>query len=127
MSFNRIKGVLYYELKGKFGWSFYQPHSIDVADIISSSHDKRLFCLLDRNSPYNLNIECYNISTETTLAPVITSKGAGLAFTQHNTFKSIITRRFKTIDEINEEINKISNYQNLLDQYATKIRIQLLE
>lgn len=125
MLFNRIKGILFYEPKGKCGWSSYQPSTIDVADVISLSYNKRLFSLLDRESPYTLNIQCYNISTKTRLAPVITSKGIGLAFTQCNNFESIITRRFKTVDEISNEISKISNYQNLFDDYST--RIQLLE
>lgn len=49
MSYNKIKGVLYYELKGKYGWSYYQPNIIDVADIISVSYNERLFCLLDKD------------------------------------------------------------------------------
>lgn len=123
----RIKCILNYELKGKYGWSYYQPNIIDVADIISVSYNERLFCLLDKDFPYTLYIECHNITTETTLAPVITTKGIGLSFVPRNNFKSTITRRFKTTNEINDEINKISHYQNLLDDYAVKIRNELLE
>lgn len=76
--------------------------------------------------PYTFNIECHNITTETTLAPVTTTKGIGLSFVPRNNFKSNITRRFKTIDEITNEINKIYHYQNLLDEYSVRIRNELL-
>ena len=121
-----MKGILSYQLKGKSGWAYHQPDIIDVADIISLSYNKRLCCLLDRGFPYTFNIECHNIKTETTLAPVVTSKGIGLAFIPRNNFKSIITKRFKTIAEIEKEINVISNYQNLLDDYARDIKNKLL-
>lgn len=126
MSFGKIKGILSYELKGKYGWSSYQPNIIDITDIISVTYNKRLFCIFDDDCPYTLNIECHNISTETTLAPVITTKGIGLTFIPRNTFKNTITRRFKTLDEVNNEINKISDHKNLLNNYATKIRNELL-
>lgn len=120
MLFNRMKGILSYKLKGKYGWSSYQPDIIDVADIISLSYKKRLFCLLDKESPYTLNIECFHITSKT-------SRGTGLTFIPRNNFKSIITRRFKTVVEIEKQINILSNYQNLLDNYAIKIRNKLLE
>lgn len=126
MSVNRIKGLLNYKLKGKPGWSSFQPEDIDIADIISVGYNKRLFCLFDRNNHYTLEIKCFNISTEIILAPAITLKGIGLAFVPRNTFESTITRRFKTLDEINKEIDIISNFQTKLDEYALKIRNEII-
>jgi hypothetical protein len=118
----RIRGILKYELKGKYGWSSYQPNTVDIADIISVTPSTRLFCLFDRDYPYSLNIECFNITTDITMGPAITSKGIGLAFVPHTKFSSIVTRRFKTMDEMLIEIDKIRDYQQLLDEYAINIR-----
>ena len=127
MSVNRIRGIFNYKFKGKPGWSSFQTETVDIADIISVGYNKRLFCLFDKDDLYTLEIKCFNISTEIILAPAITSKGIGLAFVPRSTFESTITRRFQTLDDLNGEIDLIFNYQTKLDEYALRIKNEIIE
>ena len=121
MSIRRIAGIFSYELKGVQGRFFIKSN---VANIICINGYKRMFCILDKNYCYSLQIECSNIETKAYRALVIAPFGVGLAFIPEKTI--LIDLRFKTEEEMNSEIDEIEEKQKLLDELAQKTRNKLL-
>ena len=124
MSIRRIAGIFSYELKGVQGRFSIKSNIVDIADIICINGYKRMFCILDKDYCYSLQIECSNIETKAYRALVIAPFGVGLAFIPEKTI--LIDLRFKTEEEMNSEIDEIEEKQKLLDELAQKIRNKLL-
>jgi hypothetical protein len=120
---NLLKGFIYHNLYGINGWSIKQNSNLDVAKIIDIYHHKRLFCLLDRDHKYTLNIIYSEISVSNSISPVVTTNGIGAAvFVPRIDTEYIITKRYKTEQECIGEITNINNKINKIKNYMDKIK-----
>lgn len=98
-----------YRFTGKFGLSKIKRNPIDIGDILDIDYRKRLFCILDKDRPYELNIRIkhFHISHYNPIPNV------GLIPSYSN--RANISFRYKTEDECIREIETILNLQKLLN------------
>ena len=117
-----MQGILFHTLKGIKGWSELSISIIDVYKIKKIYYTKRLFCIFNKDHPYNLTIE-YNEPTESSeLAYGINSNGGfttSLVNKMHLT--AIITKRYKTEIEVNNEIKEIEIKQQKIELFKQNI------
>lgn len=91
---NRIRGIYKYYFKGMTGWSWNQPVCVDIADITSYDYSHRLFYIFNFEYKYTLEIKIKS--------------------------SYCVTRRFKTENEVWNEITYIMNKQDDLDDITNK-------
>ena len=80
-----MERLIFHTLKGIRGWSWLNISTIDVYKVIEIYHDKRAFCILNRDYPYKLTIK-YNVQN----------------------IQYYITKRYQTEAEVLKEINDIN-------------------
>jgi hypothetical protein len=113
-----MNATLLHNLKSHVkGWSSFYVNPIDIRKVIDISYNKRLFCIFDSEYKYTLRIEYYNPRSEITTSPVFTSRGSGVAITESYKEISIMTIRYKTKNEINQEINEIYKLKNIIKNF----------
>ena len=98
-----------YTLRGKSGWSICKFKNISISEVVELSYHKRQFMIFDRKFPYTLNIMYYKpkIMTNTiVMNPTIYNKYEKCWF--------VITKRYKTEQDILNEINDIKQKQKLI-------------
>jgi hypothetical protein len=95
--------MLYHIFKGIPGHSLYSINKMDVFKIIDMNYHKRLFMMEDRKHPYTLRIKYRHIE------PSI--------FGNNVISESIITKRYKNLKEIHEEIDEIKRKQMLFHKF----------
>jgi len=122
---NRLAGVLFHTLKGSPGWSDLAIKNIDIARVISVSHNKRLFKIFDRDKPYTLDIEYYLPSVRSGVAP---SFGRHVSITVYSepVVEHNITKRYETKELVLKEIKDINNKIKKLDDYTNKISSDIM-
>jgi hypothetical protein len=104
--------MLYHILKGIPGQSSLSINKIDVFKIIDMNYHKRLFMMVDRKHPYTLRINYSHIEIEPPMFPFLGN---------NVTSESIITKRYKNLKEIHEEIDEIKRKQMLFHNLINKI------
>ena len=100
-----MKEFIYHTLKGINGWSKSNISTIDIYKINHLYYKKRSFCIFDKKYPYKLIIE-YNdpikfISIglyDITITPIYQLY-----------LHQLITKRYKTENDVLNEINEINN------------------
>lgn len=109
------RNFIYHTLKGINGNSELKLSIIDVSRVTNVSFHKRLFSFFDKNYPFTITINYKTRSEHTTLSPVLTTGPAiGIGLTKQIQEFQIITKRYKTEKECEDEINEINNKRNKL-------------
>ena len=98
-----IRDVLFHTLKGINGWSICKRKTIDVARVENVTWRKRRFKILDRDYDYTLSVVCYSDQ------PTMYFKSK--TFVQGMSHEFIITKRYKTLDEADDECQEIRRKQ----------------
>lgn len=109
------------------GWAYHHINPVDVRKIINMSYEKRLFCLLDTDHKYTLKITYFNPRSEVDTNFVITSGGIGFAITDKYEETCDLTFRYKTENEILNEMNHIKNLQNIIKKYDNEKNNELMD
>jgi hypothetical protein len=111
--------TLFHQLKHHVkGWSSFYVNPIDVRKVISISWHPRLFCIFNQDYPYTLKIKYYDPRNVTIANPVFTSGGhTGIALTNIYEEHSYMEIRYKTENEVHQEINEINNLQNIIKNF----------
>lgn len=115
--------IIFHSLKGKPGWSFLSINKIDIAKIVSVFHNKRKFMITDTKYPYTLYIKYSHISNLTTF--ISTGGGTGIIPINITTYTSTITKRYKSLSEILNELDEIKNKQIILKNYIKKLNKEI--
>lgn len=114
-----FKNILFYTLKGINGWSYYTHKTVNVAIVSSIKCHKRLFCIFDRDYKYSLTIG---------YGELVKCLGVGFGkFRDDNGIKNgfaiyicdgpnqVITKRYKTLEDANIDMNEILKKQKYLN------------
>jgi len=110
--------TLFHLLKNcKNGWSEFRINNLDVRKIKSYGYNKRLFCIFDIDHPYNFWIKYENPHSESDISPVFVNNKWGYAITEKYSNTSIITKRYKSEEDILIEINEIKRLLNVIQQF----------
>ncbi len=117
--------LLFHTLKGICGWSTCDHVILDVAKIISVTSHKRLFKLWSVDYDYTLTIQYDEVHTYTSLNPVLGGKGWTLDSETETQRK--ITKRYKTLFDVNKEIKEIEHKQRMLEKYMESQRKHLFD
>lgn len=100
---------------------------LDIRKVVSMDVRKRLFCILNRTHPYELEIK-YDIPTsKVTLSPVFTGGGMGFALTDKYSNTSEITMRYRTEWDAKQEMRAITTKQQQIKLYDEEINKKLME
>jgi len=110
-----IRCLIFYRLKGINGWSIQQKQNIDVANVLDISYHKRVFMLFDRDYPYTLSIK-YAIFDEKPPfnKPTYMTKIG----------EQYITKRYRSEEDVEEDINQIMLKQKQLRTIFTKPKLE---
>lgn len=93
---------------------------IPVGDIVGYSKRKRLFCIFDRDLPYELNIEYNDPHTEITYNPVFGGKTMQWSVT--NTYYPTRTLVYRMTEyRCDREIESIDNLKEILNKEENEI------
>jgi hypothetical protein len=95
---------IYHTLKGIPGLSTFQLSRIDVRRALQCIVVKRLFKIFDRDYDYKLIIQSDN-------------KGSKLFFNKNT---NLISTRYKTLEDVNKDINRIKELQQIVEDYDNK-------
>lgn len=119
--------TLYHTLKNYMrGWSSFHVNPLDIRKIIEINYHQRLFCIFDREYKFTLKIKYYNPRSESNSSLVMTAGGhVGVAFNERYVESSYMTVRYKTENEIKQEIEKINNLQNIIKKFDEEQCIKL--
>lgn len=120
-----MKGLLYHTLKGSNGWSTLAISTIDVAKVLKMTCHKRLFMICDRDLPYTLTIR-YDEPKETIgFAP--TTRPGVITVYNETQLEQTITKRYKTEQELLDEVTEIKKKQQQITNWITNIRCQIIQ
>jgi hypothetical protein len=110
------------------GWTNFHINPIDIRKIVKISYHKRLFCIFQREYKYTLEIEYYNPRSESDASPIITTGGqVGFAFTNEYFETSQMTIRYKSENEIKQEIDEIKKIQDIIKIFDEEQNKKLAE
>lgn len=115
-----ITNLIFHTLKGIQGWSHLAINKIDVAKVVDMSYHKRLFMIFNRTHPYTLHITYSEPIERLKPAPVIGGQG-GTALVKQVDLTQYITKRYKTLDEAENEIKEIMKKQDQLKNVGKSI------
>ena len=92
-----MKGIIFHTSKGIKGWSELGILTVDVYKIKDIYYKKRLFCIFNKDHPYNLTIDYHEPRESIGLAPGINLYG-GFTFSlvKKVHLTANITKRYKT-------------------------------
>ena len=119
-----ITNLIFHNLKGIKAWSNLSISKIDVAKVINLSYHKRLFMIFDRTHPYTLQITYSEPIERLMAAPVIGGQG-GTAIVKQVDLTQYITKRYTTLDEVENEISEIIKKQEQLINVGKSIVINI--
>ena len=121
-----MNGILFHTLKGIKGWGELCISTIDVNKITHIYNKKRLFCIFNKDHPYNLTIKYYEPKESYSLAPGISFYGGITAsLVKEVQLIAYITKRYKTEIEVQNEIKEIKMKQQKIELFTQKIRNQI--
>ena len=104
-----------------WGWSNHKINPLDLLNVTKYEYYERLFCIINRDYPYTVDIEYYNPYNKTNISPVITTGGIGISNNSVHVTKSNITRRFQTEDDCKKFISDITAKKALIDKAITNM------
>lgn len=121
--------TLYHTFKGFVKvLSSYHINPIDVRKVIDIKYKKRLFCIIDREYKYNLEMEYLNPRSEISPVALITFSGnLGIGFYNEHIETSVMTLTYKTEKEVIDEINEIKKKKELISQFDNEQNLKLEE
>jgi hypothetical protein len=107
-----FRNLIFHTLKGKNGLSLLDLKRIDVSRVKDMTCRERVFCIMDKEYPFVLTIEyAYNFF----------DRRENVRFYEED-FSDLnnetITKRYKTEDEVNQEISEIIKKQDHLAELA---------
>ena len=112
-----MPSTLYHTFKNFVrGWSGYHISRVDIRKISNVKYHKRLFCIFDAEYEYTLFFSYYNPHSELAVAPIIGGKG-GIVLTSEYSETSTVTLRFKTLKDVNAEIDSINKLKHMIEKY----------
>ena len=115
-----IHNLLFHTLKSIKAWSDLSLVKIDVAIVLDISYNKRLFMIWDRSYPYTLYIKYAEPKEYIGTYPVIGTNGTTII---HNvTLTQVITKRYRSEKEVQEEIDQIAQKQNKLNDLVKSLQ-----
>ena len=118
--------MIFHTLKGIKGWSTLSIQKIDIYKIKEIYYKKRLFCIFNRDHPYNLIIIYNEPRTTIDFAPGINFNGGFTTSMVESTSLTVnITKRYKTEIEVKNEIKEIQMKQNKIKLFQKKIESQI--
>jgi hypothetical protein len=117
-----MSGLVFHTLKGIKGWSSLDISIIDISRINKIFYEKRLFCIFDRDYPYTLTIQ-YNQPVKTyQIMPVYGGRnGYSTIIMPTVELTQLITKRYKTEDDVINEIAEIEKNIKKLELFRAKI------
>lgn len=89
----------------------------DVRKIFKMVYRQRLYCIFDREYKYELEIKYLEQKNELDFVPVITTGGFGFGLTNTYNVPTITHLRYKTEEDIIDELNQIEKYRDLISKY----------
>lgn len=101
--------------------SKFYVNPVDVKKVISFDKRKRIFCIFNREYPYELDIEYFN--PRHVRAPnfaITTGPGIGVAFGEKYEEISTMSIRYKTEREILNDIYEIEKKQKFLEEFEKR-------
>jgi len=116
-----IRGLIFHTLRGINGWSNLSYQKIDISRVLHLESVKRSLKIRDRDYDYTLKIIYEDANPESTGNPGINlgdHKENPLYYSVNN---QTITKRYKTEQDVMEEIGKIKYKQELLKNYCDRI------
>ena len=122
-----FKNIKFHTLGGIRGWSSFQPSVVDVAKISQIYYSKRLFKIFNPEYKYSLEIIYKERYEKGKISPTITTRGIGVTFVSETHYEKLITRRFKTEEDIFSELSKIKNLQGECSVEKLMKKIERLE
>ena len=123
-----MKGIIFHTLKGIKGWSELSISTIDIYKIKNIYYEKRLFCIFNKNHPYNLIIEYHEPTESIDLVPGINFNGGiTISLVSQMNLITDITKRYKTEIEVKNEIEEIKIKQKKIELFKQKIANQIIE
>ena len=120
-----ITNLIFHNLKGISGYSWLKLSKIDIGLVLNVHYKKRLFTILDREYPWTLIID-YNYDKEFYRKRKY-SHGyyTGTALIKETDLTQAITRRYKSEQEVKDEIEQIlQKYDQITDLIKTIQTIQ---
>lgn len=119
-------GMIFHTLKGIAGWSILSISKIDIYKIKKIYYKKRLFCIFNREYPYNLIIIYNEPRSTVNFAPGINFNGEFTTSMVDSVSLTVnITKRYKTEIEVKNEIKEIQIKQNKIKLFQKKIESQI--
>lgn len=109
--------ILTHTLKGIRGWSMNTDNLIDISKVINVVYSKRKFKIFDREYDYTLNIEYKEFNSNIIFVPIISSGTYGIAPSQYVENSKTITKRYKTLQDVESEYNEILIKQKKLNKF----------
>lgn len=109
-----MNGLILHTFKGVNGWSTCNHSIIDVAKIKSIKYNKRLFTFFQKEYKYTLKIN-------------YKENNSNIGIIRENSYDStlytqLITKRYKTINDVNDEITEIKKKQDRLQRRYNNIK-----
>lgn len=118
--------TLHHTLKNFVNRGINFPNPIDVRKVIDITHRKRMFCIFDPDYLWIMNIEYDNPINTVSVLPVISANGSvGVALAREYEPSSIITLRYKSLLEIENEKSEIKRLQEIIKKYDEEQNINL--
>lgn len=129
MASGRLVNLIHHRLRGGKGWGPNRT-KIDVGRVINMNKSRRLFCLFDRDKPYDLVIKYADqISTlpikpiNTSIIPYRSEYTRCLDVRDYDFF----TRRYRSYDELMKDMDEIKEKIIRLDEISDQLEIDLLK
>ena len=113
-----MNGLIFHTLKGIRGEYIYK---MDVYKILNVKYKKRLFCIFDRDYPYDLEIEYNEPIKCDTIETTYTNKGFIYVPMSKVHLTQFINNRYKTEIDVKNEINEILIKQNKIKLLRKKL------
>ena len=98
---------------------------LNIRNIISIYYRERLFCIFDCDYKYSLKLEYYKPHNESNESLVLGTGGIGIAFTNEYVETDTMTVRYKTENEVKQEIQEMIKLHNYVKKYDNEQNIKL--
>ena len=121
-----MSGTILYTLKHHVkSYSGLYINPLNIRNIISIYYRERLFCIFDCDYKYSLKLEYYKPHNESNESLVLGTGGIGIAFTNEYVETDTMTVRYKTENEVKQEIQEMIKLHNYVKKYDNEQNIKL--
>lgn len=97
-----------------------------VYKINNVNFSERLFCIFDKDKPYELSVEYKELSTSLEAAPIIGGKGGGFQLQQKIDTEKYYSFRLSTKEECQKHINEIEKKRELINDLLINFTNELM-